>query len=196
MIRDERVDEVVFAYSDVSHEHVMHLASRALAAGADFSLLGPRRTMLHSRAPVVAVCAVRTGCGKGAVSRRLVELLRGRRRRAVVVRHPMPYGDLAAARVQRFGSFADLERAGVTLEEREEYEPHLEQGTVVYAGVDYAAILAAAQEEADVIVWTGATTISRSSPPHFISASLTRTAPATSRAITRARRICAWLTWR
>ena len=155
VIREERVDEVVFAYSDVSHEHVMHLASRALAAGADFSLLGPRRTMLHSRTPVVAVCAVRTGCGKGAVSRRVVELLRGRGRRAVVVRHPMPYGDLAAARVQRFGSFTDLERAGVTLEEREEYEPHLEQGTVVYAGVDYAAILAAAQDEADVIVWDG-----------------------------------------
>jgi predicted GTPase len=155
VIREHRVDEVVFAYSDVSHEHVMHLASRALAAGADFSLLGPRRTMLPTRAPVVAVCAVRTGCGKGAVSRRVVELLRVRRRRVVVVRHPMPYGDLAAARVQRFGALADLDRARVTLEEREEYEPHLEQGTVVYAGVDYAAILAAAEAESDVIVWDG-----------------------------------------
>jgi predicted GTPase len=155
LIREERVDEVVFAYSDVSHEHVMHLASRSLAAGADFALLGPRRTMLRSRVPVVAVCAVRTGCGKGAVSRRVVELLRGQGSRAVVVRHPMPYGDLAAARVQRFASLADLDRAGVTLEEREEYEPHLEQGTVVYAGVDYAAILAAAEGEADVIVWDG-----------------------------------------
>jgi predicted GTPase len=104
---------------------------------------------------VVAVCAVRTGCGKGAVSRRLVELLRARGRRAVIVRHPMPYGDLVAARVQRFAALADLERAGVTLEEREEYEPHLERGTVVYAGVDYAAILAAAEAEADVIVWDG-----------------------------------------
>ena len=155
LIREQGVDEVVFAYSDVSHEHVMHLASRALAAGADFSLLGSRRTMLRSRRPVVAVCAVRTGCGKGAVSRRVVAMLRERGRRVVVVRHPMPYGDLAAARVQRFGSFGDLERAGVTLEEREEYEPHLEQGTVVYAGVDYGAILAAAEEEADVIVWDG-----------------------------------------
>jgi predicted GTPase len=155
LIREERVDEVVFAYSDVSHEQVMHLASRALAAGADFSLLGPRRTMLAARRPVVAVCAVRTGCGKGAVSRRLVELLRARGRRAVIVRHPMPYGDLVAARVQRFAALADLERAGVTLEEREEYEPHLERGTVVYAGVDYAAILAAAEAEADVIVWDG-----------------------------------------
>jgi predicted GTPase len=155
LIREHRVDEVIFAYSDVSHEHVMHLASRALAAGADFSLLGPRRTMLAARVPVVAVCAVRTGCGKGAVSRRVIELLRGQGSRVVVVRHPMPYGDLAAARVQRFASFADLDRAGVTLEEREEYEPYLEQGTVVYAGVDYAAILAAAEGEADVIVWDG-----------------------------------------
>ena len=155
VIRESHVDEVIFAYSDVSHEHVMHLASRALAAGADFSLLGPRRTMLPARVPVVAVCAVRTGCGKGAVSRRVVELLRARGRRVVVVRHPMPYGDLAAARVQRFGTSDDLDRAGVTLEEREEYEPHLEQGSVVYAGVDYAAILAAAEGEADVIVWDG-----------------------------------------
>jgi predicted GTPase len=155
VIRDLRVDEVVFAYSDVSHEHVMHLASRALAAGADFALLGPRRTMLASRVPVVAVCAVRTGCGKGAVSRRVVELLRARGRRPVVVRHPMPYGDLAAARVQRFASAEELDRAGVTIEEREEYEPHLERGTVVYAGVDYGAILAAAEAEADVIVWDG-----------------------------------------
>ena len=155
LIREDHVDEVVFAYSDVSHEHVMHLASRALAAGADFSLLGPRRTMLVARRPVVAVCAVRTGCGKGAVSRRVVELLRARGRRVVIVRHPMPYGDLVLESVQRFASLADLERAGVTLEEREEYEPHLERDTVVYAGVDYAAILAAAQLEADVIVWDG-----------------------------------------
>jgi predicted GTPase len=155
VIRDGRVDEVVFAYSDVSHEHVMHLASRALAAGADFTLLGPRRTMLRARTPVVAVCAVRTGCGKGAVSRRVVALLRARGRRVVVVRHPMPYGDLAAARVQRFGTLADLDAAGLTLEEREEYEPHLEGGTVVYAGVDYADILAGAEAEADVIVWDG-----------------------------------------
>jgi predicted GTPase len=155
LVRDERVDEVVFAYSDVSHEQVMHVASRALAAGADFALLGPRRTMLRSRRPVVAVCAVRTGCGKGAVSRRVVEILRGRGRAVAVVRHPMPYGDLLAERVQRFATLADLDRAQVTLEEREEYEPHLEAGSIVFAGVDYAAILARAEAEADVIVWDG-----------------------------------------
>ncbi len=155
LILERRVDQVVFAYSDVSHEHVMHLASRAIACGADFVLLGGRRTMLGAAKPVVAVCAVRTGCGKGAVSRRIAEILRARGRRVVVVRHPMPYGDLVAARVQRFASLADLDRAQVTLEEREEYEPHLEAGSVVFAGVDYAAILARAEVEADVIVWDG-----------------------------------------
>ena len=155
LVRERRVDLVVFAYSDVGHEHVMHLASRALAAGADFALLGPRRTALASRRPVVAVCAVRTGCGKGPVSRRVVEILRERGRRVVVVRHPMPYGDLQAARVQRFATLDDLDAAGVTLEEREEYEPHVENGSVVFAGVDYAAILARAEAEADVIVWDG-----------------------------------------
>jgi len=155
LVRERSVDQVVFAYSDVSHEDVMHLASRALAAGADFALLGPRRTMLRTTKPVVAVCAVRTGCGKGAVSRRVVELLRGRGRRVAVVRHPMPYGDLLAQRLQRFATFADLDRARVTLEEREEYEPHLEAGSVVFAGVDYAAILARAEDEADVLVWDG-----------------------------------------
>jgi predicted GTPase len=155
LIAERFVDQVVFAYSDVSHEHVMHLASRALAAGADFALLGPRRTMLDTRAPVVAVCAVRTGSGKGAVSRRIATILRARGRRVAVVRHPMPYGDLTAQRVQRFASLADLDRAGATLEEREEYEPHLDAGSVVFAGVDYAEILARAEAEADVIVWDG-----------------------------------------
>ncbi len=155
LIREQRVDQVVFAYSDVSHEHVMHLASRSLAAGADFALLGPRRTMLRSARPVVAVCAVRTGCGKGAVSRRITGILKARGRAVAVVRHPMPYGDLLAERVQRFASFADLDRAGVTLEEREEYEPHLEAGSVVFAGVDYAAVLERAEAEADVVVWDG-----------------------------------------
>lgn len=155
LIREGSVDQVVFAYSDVSHEHVMHLASRTLAAGADFALLGARRTMLRSSKPVVAVCAVRTGCGKGAVSRRIVEILRQRGRRVAVVRHPMPYGDLLAQRVQRFGGFADLDVAGATLEEREEYEPHLEAGSVVFSGVEYGEILARAEAEADVIVWDG-----------------------------------------
>ncbi len=155
LIRERSVDQVVFAYSDVSHEHVMHLASRALASGADFVLLGGRRTMLPSSRPVVAVCAVRTGCGKGAVSRRVVEILRARGRRVVVVRHPMPYGDLLAQRVQRLATFGDLDTAGATLEEREEYEPHLEAGSVVFAGVDYGEILKRAEAEADVIVWDG-----------------------------------------
>jgi predicted GTPase len=155
LIRAEAVDRVVFAYSDASHEDVMHLASRTLAAGADFVLLGPRRTMLRASRPVVAVTAVRTGCGKSAVSRRIVAILRGRGRRVAVVRHPMPYGDLASQRVQRFAGLPDLDRAGVTIEEREEYEPHLEAGSVVWAGVDYAAILARVEPEADVIVWDG-----------------------------------------
>src|ERR1700675_2291524 len=141
MIRERGVDQVVFAYSDVSHEQVMHLASRTLAAGADFALLGPKRTMLRSPKPVVAVCAVRTGCGKSAVSRRVARILGERGRRVAVVRHPMPYGDLLAERVQRFAAAADLDRAQVTIEEREEYEPHLEAGSVVWAGVDYAEIL-------------------------------------------------------
>ncbi len=155
LIREHLVDQVVFAYSDVSHQHVMHLASRVLAAGADFALLGPRRTMLRASKPVVAVCAVRTGCGKSAVSRRIAEILRERGRRVAVVRHPMPYGDLLAERVQRFAAIEDLDRAGLTIEEQEEYEPHLRSGSVVWAGVDYAEILERAQAETDVIVWDG-----------------------------------------
>ncbi|HEX9700243.1 MAG TPA: cyclic 2,3-diphosphoglycerate synthase [Acidobacteriota bacterium] len=155
IIRERGVDQVVFAYSDVSHEQVMHLASRTLAAGADFALLGPRRTMLRSPKPVVAVCAVRTGCGKSAVSRRVARILGERGRRVAVVRHPMPYGDLLAGRVQRFAAAADLDRAQVTIEEREEYEPHLRNDVVVFAGVDYEAILRAAEQEADIIVWDG-----------------------------------------
>jgi predicted GTPase len=153
--RRERVDTVVFAYSDVSHSHVMHLASRALATGADFMLLGPDRTMLTSDRPLIAVTAVRTGCGKSGVARWLSRRLRERGLRVAVLRHPMPYGDLAAARVQRFAAMADLAAAGVTIEEREEYEPHIAAGNVVFAGLDYAAILRAAEAEADVIVWDG-----------------------------------------
>lgn len=155
LIRDLEVDQVVFAYSDVTHAHVMHLASTAMAAGANFTLLGPRSTMLKSRRPVVAVCAVRTGAGKSQTSRRVVDLLRAQGLRVVSIRHPMPYGDLASQRLQRFASYADLDEHRCTVEEREEYEPYIEQGAVVYAGVDYAAILAAAEEEADVIIWDG-----------------------------------------
>jgi predicted GTPase len=155
LVRERGVDEVVFGYSDVSHEHVMHLASRSLASGADFVLLGPQRTMLQSARPVVSICAVRTGCGKSAVSRRVMAALRGLNRRVVVLRHPMPYGDLRAERLQRFASLQDLDQADVTIEEREEYEPHIEAGSVVFAGVDYEAILRQAEEESDVIVWDG-----------------------------------------
>jgi predicted GTPase len=155
LVRDERVDTVVFSYSDVSHETVMHLASRALAAGAGFRLLGPNRTMIASKRPVVAVCAVRTGSGKSQTSRRIASLLEAAGLRVVVIRHPMPYGDLAAQRVQRFETHQDLDLHRTTIEEREEYEPHLDAGRVVYAGVDYGAILKAAEGEADVILWDG-----------------------------------------
>ncbi|HYH28587.1 MAG TPA: cyclic 2,3-diphosphoglycerate synthase [Actinomycetota bacterium] len=155
LIGELSVDEVVFSYSDVSHPHVMHQASRALAAGASFSLLGPDATMLDSTKPVVAVCAVRTGAGKSQTTRAVVRALRQQGRTVVVVRHPMPYGDLVAQRVQRFATYEDLEEAKVTIEEREEYEPHLAAGTIVYAGVDYEEILKAAQSEADVVVWDG-----------------------------------------
>jgi predicted GTPase len=153
--RRERVDSVVFAYSDVPHEAVMHAASRALACGADFSLLGPALTMLRAGRPVVAISAVRTGCGKSQTSRHVSRVLRRLGLRVAVLRHPMPYGDLLAERVQRFASPADLDAARCTLEEREEYEPHLEDGGLVFAGVDYAAILQAAEAESDVIVWDG-----------------------------------------
>jgi predicted GTPase len=155
LIRDLRVDRVVFAYSDVSYQHVMHLASVALAGGADFVLLGPRRTMLAAGKPVVAVCAVRTGSGKSPVTRRVAEIVRSAGLRSAVVRHPMPYGDLARQACQRFASADDLDREACTIEEREEYEPHLARGVLVFAGVDYTRVLAAAEREADVILWDG-----------------------------------------
>jgi predicted GTPase len=155
IIRRERVDEVVFAYSDVTHQYVMNRASSALAEGADFRLLGPAATMLRAQVPVVAITAVRTGAGKSQTTRRVAEILTGRGLRVVVVRHPMPYGRLAEQRVQRFASAADLELHDCTIEEREEYEPHLERGNVVYAGIDYAAILERAEAEADVLLWDG-----------------------------------------
>ncbi|MBI3752004.1 MAG: GTPase [Chloroflexi bacterium] len=155
IIRREAVDTVVFAYSDVSHETVMHAASRVLAAGADFELLGPNATMLPSRRPVIAIGAVRTGSGKSQTTRHIAALLAARGVTPVVIRHPMPYGDLVAQRVQRFATYADLDRHETTIEEREEYEPHIDAGRVVYAGVDYEAILRQAEEEADVILWDG-----------------------------------------
>jgi len=154
-IRDARVDLVVFAYSDVAHETVMHAASRALAAGADFSLLGPRRTMIASTRPVVATGATRTGAGKSQTTRYLARLIEAAGLTAVVIRHPMPYGDLVAQRCERFATYADLDRYETTIEEREEYEPHLDAGRIVYAGVDYEDILRSAEAETDVVVWDG-----------------------------------------
>jgi predicted GTPase len=155
VIAEEDVHEVVLSYSDLSHAEVMHRASVVLAAGADFRLLGPGRTMLRSTKPVVAVCAARTGSGKSQTSRRVGRILRDAGLAVVLVRHPMPYGDLADMRVQRFGSLTDIDAAHPTIEEREEYEAPVEAGMVVYAGVDYGEILERAQDEADVIVWDG-----------------------------------------
>lgn len=155
LCRREAIDEIVFAYSDVTHQHVMHIGSWALALGADFILLGPERTMLRAHIPVIAICAVRTGCGKSAVARWLSRRLRTHGRRAAVIRHPMPYGDLARESVQRFASLGDLDAAHCTAEEREEYEPHIAAGGVVLAGVDYDKILRVAECEADIVVWDG-----------------------------------------
>jgi len=151
----ERIRKVVFAYSDVTHAHVMHLASIALAHGADFQLLGPARTQIQAKVPVVAISAVRTGCGKSQTARWLSRRLKEHGFRVAVMRHPMPYGDLAQQAVQRFAARADLDAAQCTVEEREEYEPHLAIGNIVYAGVDYKRIVAMAEQEADVILWDG-----------------------------------------
>lgn len=155
LIEKLKVDEVVFSYSDVPHGFVMHQASRAIAAGADFGLLGPARTMIKSKVPVVAVCAVRTGSGKSQTTRKVCAVLKEHGLRVVAIRHPMPYGDLSKQICQRFARIEDLDRHECTIEEREEYEPHIVSGTVIYAGVDYGVILHEAEKEADVIVWDG-----------------------------------------
>ena len=155
LIRQHAVDLVAFSYSDVRHTDIMHIASSVMAAGADFTLIGATYTMLRSRKPVVAICAVRTGCGKSQTTRHVCTLLQGMGKKVVVVRHPMPYGDLTRQVVQRFASYEDFETHKCTIEEREEYEPLVDQGLVVYAGVDYQKILLAAEAEADVVVWDG-----------------------------------------
>lgn len=155
IVKEEGPLEAVFAYSDVAHEYVMSRASWAMSLGCDFKLLGPAATAIPSKVPIVAVCAVRTGAGKSQTTRRVVEVLRDRGLKTVVVRHPMPYGDLARQGVQRFATMDDLTAAECTIEEREEYEPHLERGSIVYAGVDYGAILRQAEQEADVVLWDG-----------------------------------------
>ena len=155
LFEKEHIDEVVFSYSDVSHQYVMEKASQVIALGADFRLLGSRESMLQARVPVIAVCAVRTGSGKSQTTRKIAQILRDLGKKAVVVRHPMPYGDLAAQRVQRFETLEDMARQQCTIEEMEEYEPHIRLGFTVYAGVDYGQILEQAQNEADVILWDG-----------------------------------------
>ena len=155
LIEEHKVDLVVFSYSDVSHNEVMHKASVATAGGADFMLVGATYSMIRSQKPVVTVCAVRTGCGKSQTTRQVCKILRDEGKKVVAIRHPMPYGDLTKQVVQRFSSYEDFEKHNCTIEEREEYEPHVAQGIVVYAGVDYGQILKEAEKEADVIVWDG-----------------------------------------
>jgi len=155
LIRKNNIDEVVFSYSDVSYEYIMHKSALVNAAGASFMLLGPKKTMLKSKVPVVAICAVRTGCGKSQTTRRVAEILKSKGKKIVAIRHPMPYGDLVAQKVQRFETLQDLEKQNCTIEEMEEYEPHIARDSIVYAGVDYQAILQQAEQEADVILWDG-----------------------------------------
>jgi len=155
LIKELKVDRIVFAYSDVSHEYVMHKASIVLANGADFWLMGPESTMLQSTKPVVSVCAVRTGSGKSQTTRKVVKILREMGKRVVSIRHPMPYGNLVEQAVQRFATYEDLDKYKCTIEEREEYEPHIDLGAVIYSGVDYERILREAEKEADIIVWDG-----------------------------------------
>jgi predicted GTPase len=194
LVERERVDEVVLAYSDLPHEAVMHKASLALAAGADFGLLGPRATMLVSSRPVVAVTAVRTGRGTSRTSRAIGRVLREAGLRVALVLHPMPYGDLEAMRVQRFATLEDVDRSGPTIEEREEYEEPVRLGIVVYAGVDYAQVLRAAEAEADVIVWDRGTMICPSSRPTCSLRSPTPCGRETGSRTTPARRTCGWRT--
>jgi len=155
LIKQHDVDQVVFAYSDVPHEYVMHKASMVLANGADFRLMGPKTTMLEAKVPLVSVCAVRTGSGKSQTSRQVAKILKNKGLRVVAIRHPMPYGDLRKQIWQRFATYEDLDKYECTIEEREEYEPHIDNGIIVYAGVDYEKILREAEKEADVIVWDG-----------------------------------------
>ena len=155
LIREKNIAQVIFAYSDVPHEYVMHKASIVLAAGADFRLMGPRATQIKSNKPVVSICAVRTGAGKSQTTRRVSRILRGLGFKVAAIRHPMPYGDLVKQAVQRFATYDDLDKHQCTIEEREEYEPHLDNGIIVYAGVDYERILRQAEQEVDIVLWDG-----------------------------------------
>lgn len=155
LIKEKNIDIVVFSYSDVSHEYVMHKASEVMSAGANYMLLGPKDTQIKSKKPVISICAVRTGSGKSQTTRRVVDILKSRGKKVAVIRHPMPYGNLVEQRVQRFATMDDLDKYKCTIEEREEYEPHIKRGVVVYAGVDYEGIIREAEKEADIILWDG-----------------------------------------
>lgn len=155
IIEEHKIDEVVFSYSDVSHEYIMNKASMVVAAGADFRLLSTKSTMVESSKPVISICAVRTGCGKSQTTRKVCEYFIAKGKKVVAVRHPMPYGDLVKQNVQRFATMEDLVKHKCTIEEREEYEPHIKKGVVVYAGVDYEKILREAEKEADIVIWDG-----------------------------------------
>ncbi len=155
LIQEQAVSQVVFAYSDISHVDLMHKASAVLAAGADFRMMGVNNSSIRSKKPVISVCAVRTGVGKSQTTRKVCAILQGMGKKVVAIRHPMPYGDLREQVCQRFASYADLDKHKCTIEEREEYEPHIDNGILVYSGVDYAAILQEAEKEADVILWDG-----------------------------------------
>jgi len=192
LIRSHRVDLVAFSYSDVPHLEVMHKASVVMAEGADFTLIGATYTMLNAQKPVVAVCAVRTGCGKSPTTRKVCDILQREGKQTVVVRHPMPYGDLRQQAVQRFSRYEDFDTHQCTIEEREEYEPLVEQGSVVYAGIDYQQILAAAETEADVIVWDGGNNDTPFFIPPFTSSFSTPTVPATNFFTTPGKPICSW----
>jgi len=165
IIKKENIELVVFSYSDIAHEDVMHKASMVIAAGAHFMLMGHDQTVVKSEKPLVSICAVRTGCGKSQTTRRVCQILKDAGKKVVAIRHPMPYGDLVAQKVQRFAELSDLDKHQCTIEEREEYEPHIKSGVVVYAGVDYEAILREAEKEADVVVWDGG----NNDPPFYQS---------------------------
>lgn len=155
LIREKQIDQVILAYSDLSHQYVMDKASIVLASGADFRLMGPKSTMLKSNLPVVSICAVRTGCGKSQTTRKVTDILKKKGYKIAVIRHPMPYGDLKEQICQRYENYSDLDRYNCTIEEREEYEPHLDRGNILYAGVDYQEILTRAEKDADIIIWDG-----------------------------------------
>ena len=195
LVARDRVDTVLLAYSDLSHAQVMHLGSRVIATGADFVVPGTRRTTLRSRRPVVAVTAVRTGVGKSQTTRYVARLLQDMGLRVVAVRHPMPYGDLAAQACQRFETLEDLVRHECTIEEREEYEPHIEAGVVVYAGVDYGRILREAEAEADVVLWDGGNNDLPFYAPDLHVVLVDPLRPGDEAATTPGRRTCGWPTW-